>query len=104
YDVSIACGERVLLPKVREASPDTLVVTDGFSCRTQIEQTNTGRHALHIAQVLQLAREGRSGGRYPEEAVAPAPEAPPARKAVRAAALAGAAAGLAFAGISAFRR
>ncbi len=38
YDVSMACGERVLLPRVREASPETLVVADGFSCKSQIEQ------------------------------------------------------------------
>jgi hypothetical protein len=46
-------GERVLLPAVRSAPEDTLVVTDGFSCRTQIA-TGTGRRALHTAQVLAL--------------------------------------------------
>jgi FAD/FMN-containing dehydrogenase/Fe-S oxidoreductase len=56
YDVSIACAERVLLPKLREAPADTLIVTDGFSCRSQIEQSDTGRRALHLAQVLELAR------------------------------------------------
>jgi FAD/FMN-containing dehydrogenase/Fe-S oxidoreductase len=69
YDVSMACGERVLLPKVREATPDTLVVADGFSCRTQIEQGDTGRTALHLAQVLKLAHDhGPEGpaGAYPE--------------------------------------
>jgi hypothetical protein len=50
--VSIACGERVLLPAVRAADPGTLIVADGFSCREQISQT-TGRQALHLAQVLQ---------------------------------------------------
>ncbi len=54
YDVSIACGERVLLPAVREAAQDTLIITDGFSCREQIAQT-TGRRALHLAQVIQMA-------------------------------------------------
>jgi FAD/FMN-containing dehydrogenase/Fe-S oxidoreductase len=54
YDVSIAIGERVLLPAVRKASADTLIVADGFSCRQQIEQT-TGRRALHLAEVLQMA-------------------------------------------------
>jgi len=69
YDVSIACGERVLLPKVREAPADALIVADGFSCRSQIEQARTGRRALHAAQVLALAREhGPAGppGQYPE--------------------------------------
>jgi FAD/FMN-containing dehydrogenase/Fe-S oxidoreductase len=56
YDVSIACAERVLLPKLREAPADTLIVTDGFSCRSQIEQSDTGRRAVHLAQVLELAR------------------------------------------------
>ena len=56
YEVSIRCGERVLLPAVREASRDTLILTDGFSCREQIQQ-DTPRKALHIAQVLQLAHE-----------------------------------------------
>ena len=51
YDVSVACGERVLLPAVRSASDDTLVIADGFSCREQIAQC-TGRTALHLAQVL----------------------------------------------------
>jgi FAD/FMN-containing dehydrogenase/Fe-S oxidoreductase len=55
YEVSMACGERVLLPAVRKAAPDTLVVADGFSCRTQIEH-GTGRKALHVAQVLRLAQ------------------------------------------------
>ena len=57
YEVSQACGERVLYPKVREADADTLVVADGFSCKTQIEQ-GVGRRALHVAQVVKLARGG----------------------------------------------
>jgi Fe-S oxidoreductase len=54
YAVSIATGERVLLPAVRRADAETLIVADGFSCREQIAQT-TGRHALHLADVIQLA-------------------------------------------------
>jgi Fe-S oxidoreductase len=54
YQVAMRQGERVLLPRVRQAPPDTLVVADGFSCRTQIQQA-TGRHALHLAEVLRLA-------------------------------------------------
>jgi Fe-S oxidoreductase/FAD/FMN-containing dehydrogenase len=54
YDVSIACGERVLLPAVRQAAEDTLIVADGFSCREQIAQT-TDRRAIHIADVIKLA-------------------------------------------------
>ena len=59
YDVSIACGERVLFPAVRKAGGDALVVTDGFSCKTQIEQ-GTGRQALHVAEVLRLANGEKS--------------------------------------------
>jgi FAD/FMN-containing dehydrogenase/Fe-S oxidoreductase len=51
YETSIACGERVLLPAVRAAGPETLVLADGFSCREQIAQA-TGRRALHLAEVL----------------------------------------------------
>ena len=59
YDISIRVGERALLPKVRQASDDTLIIADGFSCREQIEQT-TGRHAVHLAEVLRMAlREAR---------------------------------------------
>ena len=54
YEVSRAVGERVLLPAVREASPQTLIVSDGFSCREQIAQL-TGRRAFHLAEVLKLA-------------------------------------------------
>jgi Fe-S oxidoreductase len=69
YDVSVACGERALLPEVRRAAKDTLIITDGFSCREQIRQL-TDRHALHIAQVLQMAmNEGPRGpsGNLPEQ-------------------------------------
>jgi Fe-S oxidoreductase len=52
YAVSQAIGERVLLPAVRQAEPDTLIVSDGFSCREQIFQA-TGREAVHLAEVLQ---------------------------------------------------
>ncbi len=54
YDVSIKVGERVLLPAVRAAPRDALIIADGFSCREQIAQT-TDRQALHPAQVLRLA-------------------------------------------------
>jgi Fe-S oxidoreductase len=55
YDVSMACAERKLLPAVRGADAETLLVADGFSCREQIRQA-TGREALHLAQVLRMAR------------------------------------------------
>ena len=54
YDISIQIGELVLLPVVRLASPDTLIVANGFSCREQIAQV-TNRNALHLAEVMQMA-------------------------------------------------
>jgi FAD/FMN-containing dehydrogenase/Fe-S oxidoreductase len=50
-DVSLAIGEQALLPAVRAAAPEELILADGFSCRTQIAQA-TGRRALHLAEVL----------------------------------------------------
>jgi len=54
YDVSMAIGERVLLPAVREGGDGTLIVSDGFSCREQILH-GTGRTALHFAELIALA-------------------------------------------------
>jgi len=64
YDVSIAIGELELMPAVREASPETLIIADGFSCREQIAQ-GSHRNALHLAQVIQLAIHGTEEA-YPE--------------------------------------
>ncbi|WP_437716997.1 FAD-linked oxidase C-terminal domain-containing protein [Sorangium sp. So ce448] len=97
YEVSIRCGERVLLPAVRSAPTDALIVADGFSCREQIKQT-TDRQALHLAQVVRMAAlhgpEGPSGD-YPERAYLPGPSdvvvTPRATLAAFAAAPAGAA-------------
>ena len=60
YDVAMQVGERALLPAVRQADPDALVVADGFSCRTQIEQA-TGRPTLHLAEVLRDALRDQPG-------------------------------------------
>jgi FAD/FMN-containing dehydrogenase/Fe-S oxidoreductase len=54
YAVSQAIGERILLPAVRRAQQDTLIVSDGFSCREQILQA-TGRRAIHLAEAMRLA-------------------------------------------------
>jgi FAD/FMN-containing dehydrogenase/Fe-S oxidoreductase len=51
FAIAQAVGERVLLPAVRSAQPETLIVADGFSCREQIRQS-TGRTAIHLAEVL----------------------------------------------------
>jgi hypothetical protein len=68
YAVSVACGERALLPAVRGASLSTLIVADGFSCREQIAQ-GTNRHALHLAEVLEMGLAGAPDGFYPEDHV-----------------------------------
>jgi Fe-S oxidoreductase len=67
HDVSVKAGERKLAPLVRDASRDTLLIADGFSCKTQIEQL-TGRRALHTAQVIKLALDGTVPDDFPERA------------------------------------
>jgi len=69
YDVSIKAGEHVLLPAVRNAADETVIITDGFSCREQIEQ-ETDRKAMHLAQVIQMAlheQKGDKTGALPEK-------------------------------------
>lgn len=56
YAISMAAGERVLLPRVRKAEENTLIITNGFSCREQIAHA-TPRRALHIAEVLRMAMD-----------------------------------------------
>ena len=51
FDVSQTLAERALLPAVRAAEPDTILIADGFSCREQIAQ-NSSRRGLHLAEVL----------------------------------------------------
>jgi Fe-S oxidoreductase len=58
FEVSQAVGERVLLPAVRNAAQDTLIVADGFSCREQVLQ-GTGKPAIHLAEVLRMALKRR---------------------------------------------
>ena len=62
YEISVAIGERRLLPAVRDAPGDGLIIADGFSCRTQIEQL-TDRRAIHTAQAIELALAASSGRR-----------------------------------------
>src|SRR5437763_1422585 len=66
YDVSVACGERALLPEVRNTGLSTIVMADGFSCKEQISQ-QTNRHALHLAEVLEMGlRPAKRTTIYPE--------------------------------------
>ena len=57
YETSMKMAELDLLPRVREADGDTLIVADGTSCRTQIMH-GAERDALHVARVLELALDG----------------------------------------------
>ncbi|MER7403964.1 FAD-binding and (Fe-S)-binding domain-containing protein [Streptomyces sp. NPDC000070] len=57
YEVSAACAEEQLLPSVRDAPDGTVVLADGFSCRTQLEQL-AGVRGRHLAEVLAAALEG----------------------------------------------
>jgi Fe-S oxidoreductase len=57
YDVSMAIGERALLPAVRDTDDGTLILADGYSCREQVWQA-TGRKPVHLSQVLRMAMTG----------------------------------------------
>ncbi|MCX4559940.1 FAD-binding oxidoreductase [Streptomyces phaeochromogenes] len=60
YEVSVACAEEQLLPAVREAGEEPVVLADGFSCRTQLEQLAQlgGRKGRHLAEVLAEGLDG----------------------------------------------
>ncbi|MDI9835965.1 FAD-binding and (Fe-S)-binding domain-containing protein [Streptomyces sp. KAU_LT] len=68
YDVSVACAEEQLLPAVRDAGEDAVVLADGYSCRTQLAQL-AGVRGRHLAEVLADALEtgglGRPGAEGP---------------------------------------
>jgi FAD/FMN-containing dehydrogenase/Fe-S oxidoreductase len=88
YEVSVKAGEQTLLPAIRAASPHSLLITDGFSCRSQIEH-GSDRSAIHLAQVIQMAlRDGPNGPaeQRPEQRYATQP--PPAHNPVARATLA----------------
>ncbi|CAM5600524.1 FAD-binding oxidoreductase OS=Streptomyces alboniger OX=132473 GN=CP975_15410 PE=4 SV=1 [Streptomyces alboniger] len=93
-DVSRASAERVLLPRLREEAPETVVLADGFSCRTQVHEFDSGGHeAVHLAELLAsaLPAEPRSvdvpGSAY---GVAPGARPTPPSRPAKALTLAGA--------------
>jgi Fe-S oxidoreductase len=95
HEISMQCGEQALLPAVRDADEQTLVIANGFSCKTQIEQAHVGRNALHVAQAMMMAHEhgidGYRGG-HPEDPYHEVkPQAPARLRATRLAAAGGAA-------------
>ncbi len=66
HEVSVACAEQVLLPRLRAAPADAVVLADGFSCRTQIHELDSGgREAMHLAELLAAAAS--LPARYPEQ-------------------------------------
>ena len=104
YDVSMSCGEQGLLPAVRELEDETLVIANGFSCKTQIEH-GTNRRALHIAEVIKLAREHGSRGPVsakPEMARGRRPQPGLTRRLRRGAGVAGGAAAVVGAAVVAY--
>jgi Fe-S oxidoreductase len=90
HEISMRCGEEGFFPAVRKADESTLVVADGFSCKTQLAQSGSPRRALHVAQVMQMARHygasGFRGGRPEEAYYLQRPNAPRRTRAMRVAA------------------
>jgi len=76
YDVSMACAEDKLLPALRDIDPDTLVLADGYSCRTQIEQSDVERTPVHLAEVLAAAVRGPRPGERADADLAQRPSRP----------------------------
>lgn len=78
YEVSVRVGEHRLAPRVRAAAEETLLIADGFSCRTQVEDL-TGRTALHTAEVIGMALEEGADRRL-EAQREPSPAGPEAAR------------------------
>ncbi|MCF3124367.1 FAD-binding oxidoreductase [Streptomyces arenae] len=103
-EVSMAVAEHGVLPAMRAAAPGSVLLADGFSCRTQIEQGDTGRGALHLAEAIALGLDGNLPSEHPERmADRPAGPSRAARRAVTAATGA-AAVGAVLAGTGFLRR
>jgi Fe-S oxidoreductase len=103
-ELSMKIGELGVLPAVRQAAPDALVLADGFSCRTQIEQGGTGRGALHLAEALAMGLDGPPPADRPEKAAGRPDHPSPTAARLAAGAVAVAAAGTAGAAYLAVRR
>ncbi|GAA0963169.1 FAD-binding and (Fe-S)-binding domain-containing protein [Actinocorallia libanotica] len=81
--VSEDCAERVMLPRIRDSYPETVVLADGFSCRTQIhELAGSGHEGVHLAELLDAAlpRHNIERAGHPPVRAAIRPE-PPGRTA-----------------------
>lgn len=90
YEVSEACAERVLLPAVRDANDTDVILADGFSCRTQVEQSASGgRTAIHLAELLRAGLHGESVVSRPERRWGRRPQSPSRRARLAAVGLVG---------------
>ncbi len=86
-EVSEACAEDVLLPRLRESDPGTVVLADGFSCRTQIHELDSGgREGVHLAELLAAGYDRHRVDAREMPLVRPEPPPAPARAAALAAA------------------
>jgi FAD/FMN-containing dehydrogenase/Fe-S oxidoreductase len=75
-EVSEACAERVLLPRLRAADQNTPILADGFSCRTQIHELDSGgREAIHLAELLAASWRSDTPP-APEQWYGPRPSSP----------------------------
>jgi Fe-S oxidoreductase len=101
-EISEQIAERALLPKLRAANQGAVILADGFSCRTQVHELDSGgREAMHLAELLATA--GNLSYDRPEQAAA-VRQAPPGKAARAALLTAGAAAAAAVAGAGALLR
>ncbi len=66
YDVSMRIAEQGLLPRVREADDDTMILSNGFSCREQIEH-GSNRRVLSLAEMLDMTLQQRSSASDPSQ-------------------------------------
>jgi len=92
YDISMQCAEIGLLPAVRKAKPSTLIIANGFSCKTQLEQSGLGRQALHAGEVLRIAQKNEAPAlhaRFPERLRCSKPLPPISVRLARAAGIIG---------------
>jgi Fe-S oxidoreductase len=60
YEVSMQVAEQALAPALRKTAPDSVVLTDGFSCAMQVQQLDAERPARHLAQLLDPGKSSTS--------------------------------------------
>jgi FAD/FMN-containing dehydrogenase/Fe-S oxidoreductase len=86
WEMSLQCGEQAYLPAARDAADDTVIVANGFSCQTQLSDApDVDREAMHLAQVMALARRRRHDPDASESDVRRKPTPPLPRRIARTA-------------------